>query len=269
MCPVIFQWGFVSVYSWPVMYVIAILTAIYISARLDKSLCLGIGRGRITCLYIVAGLGALIGAQIFQWLILLVSQANTNNEGRAYYGGVIVVIVLIIIASRRWQLSAYKLLDMAFIAQSLGGAIGRIGCLLNGCCRGDAVKQCWFAIKYPIIPDEKTFPTLLDLIFGIRWREYLNSFRGDAYVHPAPLYYSIGFLLIFLVLYFRRKQMIQNPGNIFYIWLSLHGILRFLLEMVRDNPPYILGKLNISGLMSIISFVVGVLALTFRNSKWF
>lgn len=265
MCPVIFRWGYLNIYSWQLMYIVAILASIYISVRIDIKLELEIGKTRITYLYIYSAFVALIGAKVLEWLVLWTTQAKAGDIGKAYYGGVFVIIVLVTLISRYWRCSAYKLLDLIAIATTLGGAIGRIGCLLHGCCRGEPVKWCWIAIKYPIIYKEETFPTLLDLHFGIRWKEYLSAFEKGGYVHPAPIYYSIGFLLIFIFLYSQRKKINEIPGNLFYIGLILHGVLRFLLEIIRDNPPYLYWKLNISGLLSIVSILVGILAIFLRR----
>lgn len=265
MCPVVFRWGCVSIYSWPTLYIIAILAAIWITSRIDKSLCVGIGYRKIVYLYILTSLASLIGAQLFQWCISSLSPIDASYEGRAYYGGVIVVIFAILLFSRLLCLSTYKLLDISFVALTLGGCIGRIGCLLNGCCRGESSYLPWFAIKYPAIRDIKTFPTLLDLLFGMQKGEYFRSFRHSVYVHPAPIYYSIGFLLIFIFLYSRCKKINKIPGNLFYMWLILHGFLRFLIEFIRDNPPYLYGKLNISGLLSLVGILVGIMALTIRK----
>lgn len=235
--------------------------------RLDVELELRIGRTKILYFYIYSAFVALIGAQMLQRFVLLIAHVRVEDIGKAYYGGIFVIIVLVILASRYWQFPAYKLLDIVFLATTLGSTIGRIGCLLNGCCRGVPVKSCWVAIKYPIIHKKETFPTLLDLLFGIRWKEYLIAFKEGVYVHPAPIYYSIGFLLIFIFLYSQRKKINEIPGNLFYIWLILHGFLRFLIEIIRDNPPYLCGKLNISGLLSIVSILVGLTAITIRKLK--
>jgi phosphatidylglycerol:prolipoprotein diacylglycerol transferase len=175
-------------------------------------------------------------------------------------GAIIVVIML----AKFWHLSVFKLLDLLAIGSSIGGCLLRIGCFFNGCCRGRVSGSLW-GIRYPDGPGISQLPTLFELLSEKKWFEYMMHFDWNSPpVHPAVLYYSVGFLVIFVFLCVKYRQIKTNPGNIGAIWLFLHGILRFLIEMIRDNPPYIYERLNLSGIVSIASVVVGIIAIMVR-----
>jgi prolipoprotein diacylglyceryltransferase len=75
-------------------------------------------------------------------------------------------------------------------------------------------------------------------------------------VHPAQLYSTITSLLISAILlcYF---TMPHSTGRVFAMMLMLEGPSRFLLEMLRVEPP-VLGPMSLSMVLGAILFVIGV-----------
>jgi len=98
-------------------------------------------------------------------------------------------------------------------------------------------------------------------------------------VHPTQLYSSLGAALLGLILYgfLRRAQraemreqylVLTKPGSIFSLMFILYGIMRFLMEMIRDDNPFEAAGLTISQLLSIALVILGVfLALYFHRSQ--
>jgi len=86
-------------------------------------------------------------------------------------------------------------------------ALGRVGCLLHGCCLGVACAPAWYTIRDPF---------------------------GQARWPSVPV--EMGFNLIcagaFWVL--RRKRLL--PGQHFHIYLMAYGVFRFWHEYLRDTP---------------------------------
>ena len=76
-------------------------------------------------------------------------------------------------------------------------------------------------------------------------------------VHPAQLYSTFNALLIMAVLlaYFTLPHV---PGRAMAMMLMLEGPSRFLLEMLRVEPP-VLGQMSLSMVLGLILFVFGVL----------
>lgn len=86
-------------------------------------------------------------------------------------------------------------------------ALGRIGCLLQGCCMGAVCSPAWW--------------TLRDGQGISRW--------------PAvPV--EIGFNLIALVAILILRQRKLLPGQHFHLYLIAYGLFRFLHEPLRDTP---------------------------------
>jgi phosphatidylglycerol:prolipoprotein diacylglycerol transferase len=115
----------------------------------------------------------------------------------------------------RWKkLPPWKLADVVAPSLALGYAIGRIGCLLNGCCYGRECDLPW-AITFP--PESRGAPP------GVPR-------------HPTQLYdslLSLGWSVV-LAWLFRRKKF---DGQIFAIYLIGYALLRSLVEVFRGDYP--------------------------------
>jgi phosphatidylglycerol:prolipoprotein diacylglycerol transferase len=129
------------------------------------------------------------------------------DGGFVYYGGAILATVagLIYLHLRACKQSG-NYLDMLAPVMSFAYALGRSACLLAGCCYG---KYC-------------------ELPWAINGR------------HPTQLYaivWELGALC--LILGFekgrQKKGFFSKPGQLFYIWMVLHGIGRLIMESFRDD----------------------------------
>ncbi len=93
-------------------------------------------------------------------------------------------------------------------------------------------------------------------------------------VHPTQLYSSGGAALLTVILYgiWRRSRkaegagryrVLTKPGVTFSIMFILYGILRFSVEMVRDDNPFETAGLTISQILSIGLAVLGLVLVVF------
>jgi phosphatidylglycerol:prolipoprotein diacylglycerol transferase len=128
------------------------------------------------------------------------------------------------------------------IAPSLavGLGIGRIGCQLAGDGDWGKVSDLPWAMAYP------------NAIVG--W-DYPPGVR----VHPAPVYEMIACFALFAFLWSIRKRP-QPDGTIFWWYLILSSVSRFAIEIVRLNPPTLLG-LTAAQLTSVVLIVAGTAKL--------
>jgi phosphatidylglycerol:prolipoprotein diacylglycerol transferase len=112
--------------------------------------------------------------------------------------------------------------------------IGRIGCLLVGCCRG---------LPY-------------DGPFAITYADGIPR-------HPAPAYEMLfNFTMAFLLLALCRRQILF--GRLFALYLVSYGVFRFFLEFIRETAkPY--DGLSAYQLMCIAMIVAGGVALIWRT----
>ena len=66
-------------------------------------------------------------------------------------------------------------------------------------------------------------------------------------VHPTPLYELIVWCAIGAFLWHMGTKALKGPkakGEIFCNYLILTGVARFLVEIIRINPPWIFGMSN-------------------------
>jgi len=185
-------------------------------------------------------------------------------------------------------------IDILAPCVTLGLAIGRIGCFLNGCCYGAPANVPW-AVQFPynsnayvdavdqgkIVPPPELRVPLADGKFRPVSNDELQQgyvLTGDPLnprmpldpdakaiaaaqhsppVHPAQLYSTITSLLLTLLLlsYFFVPHI---GGRVLALMLMLEGPSRVLLEMLRVEPP-VIGNFSLSMVIGSVLFVVGVL----------
>jgi len=91
-------------------------------------------------------------------------------------------------------------------------------------------------------------------------------------VHPTQLYTSASAVLLCLGLYLfwrrsqkaeeaRRYGFLARPGSTFSLMFILYGLMRFLMEFVRDDNPFEIGFLTISQLLALGLIALGVALL--------
>jgi phosphatidylglycerol:prolipoprotein diacylglycerol transferase len=161
--------------------------------------------------------------------------------GFVYYGGVIGAFIAGPLYLKWKKQSFLEWADFFAPLFSLSHALGRIGCLLSGCCYG---AYC-------------TLPWAMD---------------GR---HPTVLYLIGGELLTFCILMIYERNKSLPKGHLFAKWILLHSIIRLNVEYFRDdfrgtffNVP-LFGHISISQVISLI-LIVGVFVfygLSYRKRK--
>jgi phosphatidylglycerol---prolipoprotein diacylglyceryl transferase len=143
--------------------------------------------------------------------------------GLAFLGGGVLAAVVVLLFARKKGLPLGDVADLLAPSVSLAHVFGRLGCLMVGCCYG----KPWAAGVH-FVPD------------SVAYTEYLarqTLLAGSAStpgLHPTQLYESLGELLIFLglMLLWRRRKF---PGMIALAYAFAYGILRFFIEIYRDD----------------------------------
>jgi phosphatidylglycerol:prolipoprotein diacylglycerol transferase len=168
--------------------------------------------GRLTIIYFAALFGALIGAKLAflaaegwhyrtNWLALL--------SGRSITGGLLGGYVAVETAKKILKYPRATG-DFFAILAPMAIALGRAGCIAEGCCPGVVCEAHWW--------------TIADATGQPRW--------------PAAcveLIFNVAFLGWSLVAWRRNWQ----PGNRFHIYLIAYGLFRFIHEFARDNTTLI------------------------------
>lgn len=127
-------------------------------------------------------------------------------------------------------------------------AIGRLRCLINGCCHGTRSDDPRIGIRY----------------FHLRSRVCgLSDLKGE-WLHPTPLYSIIWLTLLGFLLLELWSNGMQAPF-IFGIYLILTGIERFVEEAYRGEvqTPMLLG-LRLYQWTAILSIIIGIIMTIIR-----
>ncbi len=232
MHPILFKIGAIQVYSYGAMLAAAFLTVALLARR--RAAALGMDADAILdlCLWLIVS--GLIGARLF-FIILNLDYYRQNpaeipmlwKGGLVWYGGLIAAIAAGIIYLKIKKMPLLKTGDLMMPYVALGQAIGRIGCFLNGCCYGKAAPPG----------------------FGVTF----DAAQGSVY--PTQLYESAAMFIVFLIL---RRRTPKDGGTLF-LYLMFYSALRFCIEYIRGDNPFILMGLTVSQLISIAVFMTAVI----------
>ena len=232
-------------------YSVLILSAFMIGYTLVIKRCrkVGIGTANVIDMCINTIILSLIGARIYYCLFNLDYYAKYPLDifkvwegGLAIHGGIILGAIYLIYATKKRNINLLKFLDTIVPALALGQAIGRWGNFFNMEAFG------------PIT----TLKNLQDLhipkfiIDGM----YING----NYHHPTFLYESIGCLIIFIILLIIRNNKNIKNGQVTGIYLIGYGIIRFLIESLRQDSLMFF-NLKVAQIVSIIMIIIGLIII--------
>ena len=173
------------------------------------------------------------------------------------------------IVARHYRIPWPVLADMAAPGLVIGHAIGRIGCLLSGDGDWGTVSNLPWAMAYPKAIVGWTGRTVMVLSSG----NTLVAAPGCTStgcapwvrVHPAPVYETILYTGVFLVLWALRKR-INIDGQLFYLYLIMAGACRFAVEFIRVNPRVLWG-LSEAQLIALMMVLIGLAAYAWSSAR--
>jgi phosphatidylglycerol:prolipoprotein diacylglycerol transferase len=219
MHPELFTLAGVTITSFQLFLFLAIVSAhfaVYWAAER-----LGVEERTIRLTAVAALVGGVVGSQamtgLVYWLSLDQSYAALQSGLGAMSDTGLFVFAEILIAATAWFLgkSPLRTLDTWAFAAAIGSPVGRIGCLLAGCCFGQPTTMPW-GFYYP------------------HNHKGMVAAAGLA-IHPTPLYMSLGVFSVWLLL----RSMIRRktpPGSILITaWLG-YATVRFSVEFFRADP---------------------------------
>jgi phosphatidylglycerol---prolipoprotein diacylglyceryl transferase len=258
MYPKLFEIGPVPVYSYGLMLGIAFLVASTIFSKELKRLKIDENIGVvITFIAIICGI---VGSKIFyiieEWNFgkgnsisyYLTADNLLSPAGLTFYGGLILSFIVIYYYCRKKKVSILLILDTLSPGATLGYAIARIGCHLSGDgCYGTTVNGTFWEF------------------LGYSYSKGVVKTDPGVLVHPTSLYeLAFGVIAFFVLMGLRKKT--KYSGQLFYIYLILTGIPRFLVEFIRINPRIIF-NLSQAQIISLLMIMIGVAMLMINRNK--
>jgi phosphatidylglycerol:prolipoprotein diacylglycerol transferase len=248
MHPILFKIGDWPVYSYGVLLALAYLAGLQLAVVRARHR--GVDPARIMDLGIYLIIAALVGAK----LMLVAVDFNyfraqprellsLVRAGGVFYGGLIAAFFTALWLVRRYQLSMWVTADLMAPGIALGHVVGRLGCLLAGCCYGRSTGVPW-AITFtdPIAAVNVGTPLQIPL-------------------HPTQLYDAGAELIILIVLLLTERRGRPFPGRTFWMYMLLYAVSRFAIEFYRGDPRGGAFGLSTSQLVSIVIVPVGLLML--------
>lgn len=255
MHPILFEAGGLTIYSYGVLLAAAYLLGLQFALMRARSR--GLDSQRVMDLGIWIILSALAGAKLLL-LIVDFDQFTANprdllslaRSGGVFYGGLIAAVVVALIYLRRHHMPLWTTTDVFAPGIALGHIVGRMGCLLAGCCFGKPASVPW-AITF----NEPAAQAISGTPLGVP-------------LHPTQLYEAgaEALILIFLLLFERRGR--SFPGRTFWSYMLLYGVSRFVVELYRgDSRGVVFGTLSTSQFVSALLVPLSIVMLILLSRR--
>lgn len=230
--------GPLAVSSWGLFHVLGMTVAGYVAyARLLR---VGIPVRDALGATLTGLLAGSAGAGIVFWLVQAAFRHAAGGEtpglrdGNSVLGAMLFVPVASVLYFRLRRLPVGSSCDAGLAAGPLGQAIGRIGCLLGGCCWGRPTDG-WLAVNLPGAQGH----------WCPRYPTQLMSSLADAAIFVAALLIEP-----------RLKARGAFPGMLSLILLATYFTKRFAMEFLREEHPLVLGGLSWAHVASLVGLVV-------------
>lgn len=244
--PVLINIGFLEIRYYGLVYVIGFLLAYFILRWYAKKDKIKLSFDEIDNLLMYLIIGLIIGARIFEAIFWQPNYYFSNpirifeiwKGGMSFHGGLVGIIIAgWIYIKRNKKVSLYELADILSIPAMLILAFGRIANFINAELPGKITNISW-CVQFP----------------------YHDGCR-----HPSQIYESLHhFIAFFLMLPLFYKDF--KKGFIFWIFIFLYGLGRFITDFWRDDPNILFG-INMGQLLSLIMVIISIIFLIKDYSK--
>ncbi len=248
-----FQIGNITIYWYGICVAISVLVGFFIIQY--RAIKFKIDSDHVSDLCFYAILGGILGAR-FLYVVLNFQDYSDNlfeivridHGGLVFYGGFIGACAAVTWYIKRKKLDFWTIADLFALALPPGQAIGRLGCLINGCCFGASTKN-WFSIKYPT--DSIIFSTQVH-------KHEISPYATECLpVIPTQITQSLINILIWFILIFSAKK-VKHKGQLFSLYLILYAIGRFTNEFYRGDYLTYYAGMTISQIVCLVLLPTGI-----------
>lgn len=242
-----------SIPTYGVFYVSAFLFAIALAAKLATRVGVPFWTTvDIAFQFSIAGeLGSRLFFIIVEWDAFVHGQIPWRQfllAGRVVLGGIVVGGLYGAWLFRKHRLPVLAAMDACLAGVALGMGLGRVGCLMSGCCFGKPTDWFW-GITF-------TDPTC----------HRISGTPLHVPLHPTQILQALdGFLICaFLVWLFGRRRFDGQGGSLFFV---LTGIARFGWEFLRDDPRGAWIGLSTSQWIGLVMVAVGAVLYAWTGKR--
>ena len=254
MHPVLFDFGAFTIYSYGVLLVAAYLLGLQFA--LVRARTRGLDSQRVMDLGIWIIISALVGAKLLLFVVDFRQFTGSPRDllglarsGGVFYGGLIAAVAVALLYLRRHTLPLWTTTDVFAPGIALGHVVGRLGCLLAGCCFGRETSVPWAITFHDPAALAQGTPLGVPL-------------------HPTQLYEAGAEALILVFLLATERRGRPFPGRTFWSYMFLYGISRFIIEFYRgDSRGLVFGVLSTSQFVSILLVPLSLVMLFFLGRR--
>ena len=240
MHPVLFRIGGFAVYGYGVLYALGVALGILGARRLlrregvtddttwDLALALIVGVvGGARLEYVRSHLGEFADAP---WRVLAL-----RDGGLVFYGGFIGAVVAVLAVARWRKVPPLRVFDAYAVFLPFGHALGRVGCVLAGCCWGAPTGLPW-GLRYPADHESGGVPT-----------------------HPVQLY-EAAFNVVLGLLLVRFHGRRRHDGEVLAAFLLTYPVFRAFNETLRGDVVrgFVVGSITNAQATSLVLVLAGL-----------
>jgi phosphatidylglycerol:prolipoprotein diacylglycerol transferase len=167
-----------------------------------------------------------------------------GGEGLTIWGAVLGASLGVWIYCKIAKVKMGYVVDLLAPGIILAQAIGRLGCLFNGCCYGTPTNLPWGLVY----TDPQSF-----------------GFTGGIPAQPTVAYEIIYCVIIFFVLLKLRKKL-KPDGSLFVLYLVLYAAWRLGIDFLRVGNPFFF-SLHEAQFISIIVLLITI-PWMIKNTRW-
>ena len=187
----------------------------------------------------------------------LFSLFNIADGGIVVFGSILGGMLAALVFMLLNKMPILRTFDLMAPALMLGIAIGRIGCLLNGCCFGAVTESSW-GIVFP--PDSPA-----------HFHQVAKGMVAESSLLVLPVYPTqiissgLALLLCVTLLILRKSRLFrERDGLVFATFMILYSMGRFMIEFVRNDEDSFFGTgLTVSQNVCTIFGLAGVALLVY------
>ncbi len=219
--PVAFHLFSIPVHWYGMMYVLALVSALYIAKWIVKKDHIAMSRQQLDDYFIWVEIGVILGARLgyilfydthtiyyltHPWQIFnpFMDGEFVGIRGMSFHGAVIGLLAASYLYHRRHKVPFGRLMDLVAVSVPLAYVFGRIGNFLN--------------------------QELIGKVTQMPWGIYVH----DTLRHPSQLYEAFleGFVVFILIYMYRKHKHFE--GELILLYGVLYGVARFVAEIWRE-----------------------------------
>ena len=234
--PVLLSIGPLEIRYYSLVYILGFLLAYWVLYKVAKDKKVkNLTTQAVDDFMVYLILGTIIGGRLFHFIFYDPSVIWTNpleilmiwHGGMAFHGGLIGALIGYWLFNKKHKVAFYDIADILMMPLAFALFLGRIANFINGELWGTVTNVKWCVV----------FPQADNLCR-----------------HPSQLYEAFYSLGIFFILWFEKARFKLQKGTIFWSFVLMYGLFRFIANFWRDVDA-------VTG--QILSFIMVVVAVVF------